>query len=183
MPITCNWFGFLFAPCPQIPSLMPHMIESQVMVFCRVLFFVWFFWCLRLQNPFFATFLVPLQVRKVIESWMSSTPDRTKFSSKKFTARIDINWDWISSCFSSMCFIYHSISWFVSVLSFWHYISIVPGTFFLIYPYSSFTWSLQQQQGQAFGVFRTQKSTWRLLPSWKKQMQFTWSLYLCVGRH
>lgn len=48
---------------------------------------------------------------------MSSTPDRTKFSSKKFTARIDINWDWISSCFSSMCFIYHSISWFVSVIS------------------------------------------------------------------
>lgn len=103
--------------CFKIPSLMPHMIESQVMVFCRVLFFGWFFWCHRLQNPFFATFLALLQVRKVIESWMSSTPDRTKFSSKKFTARIDINWDWISSCFSSMCFIYHSISWFVSVIS------------------------------------------------------------------
>jgi hypothetical protein len=83
-----------------------------------------------------------------------------------------------------MCFIYHSISWFVSVIShfgityllFW-------GLFFLIYPYSSFTWSLQQQQGQAFRVFRTQKSTWRLLPSWKRQMQITWSLYLCVGKH
>lgn len=179
MPITCNWFGFLF----KIPSLMPHMIESQVMVFCRVLFFGWFFWCLRLQNPFFATFLALLQVRKVIESWMSSIPDRTKFSSKKFTARIDINWDWISSCFSSVLYLpLHFLIRF-GHLSFWHYISIVLGTFFLIYPYSSFTWSLQQQQGQAFGVFRTQKSTWRLLPSWKKQMRFTWSLYLCVGKH